>query len=262
MASSTSIDGDGDTFGSLIFMRKKDGYPVPFDLRPGQVTFGGGDNADIRLKIADERLRDMHCFIYIDENGVATVVNKAGDDTVKVNDGPVKKMHVLDHQDAIDVFGKIFLYENENLRCDEVQTGNAVPGSISSRHTIHVLAQKTSPTKSPTLNPRQVYAPVVEDASPATPPNSKGDDAIKTPLNTPGLFEDLRKSVLQSRTRRSGKKEEPAVEESEQNINNKRGRNSSIASQSSVKKRRTITYSVEDASEVEMVEESVESFNN
>ncbi|CAH2003723.1 unnamed protein product [Acanthoscelides obtectus] len=56
---------------------------------------------------------------------------------------------------------------------------------------------------------------------------------------------------LQSRTRRSGKKEEPAVEESEQNINNKRGRNSSIASQSSVKKRRTITYSVEDASEVE-----------
>ncbi|CAH1972715.1 unnamed protein product [Acanthoscelides obtectus] len=111
-------------------------------------------------------------------------------------------------------------------------------------------------------SPRQVYAPVVEDVSPATPPNSKGDDAIKTPLNTPGLFEDLRKSVLQSRTRRSGKKEEPAVEESEQNINNKRGRNSSIASQSSVKKRRTITYSVEDASEVEIVEESVESFNS
>ncbi|CAH1984417.1 unnamed protein product [Acanthoscelides obtectus] len=214
-------------------------------------------------------------------------------------------MHVLNHQDAIDVLGKIFLYENENLRCDEVQTGNAVPG-ISSRNTIHVLAQKKSPTKSPTLKvkspaqrrrsslrhssqmsvieldspekslegkkslnrsslngtPRQVYAPVVEDVSPATPPNSKGDDAIKTPLNTPGLFEDLRKSVLQSRTRRSGKKEEPAVEESEQNINNKRGRNSSIASQSSVKKRRTITYSVEDASEVEIVEESVESFNS
>ncbi|CAH1984411.1 unnamed protein product [Acanthoscelides obtectus] len=303
MASSTSIDGD--TFGSLILIRKKDGYPVPFDLSPGQVTFGGGDNADIRLKIADKRLRDMHCFIYIDENGVATLVNKAGDDTVKVNDRPVKKMHVLNHQDAIDVLGKTFLYENENLRCDEVQTGNAVPG-ISSRNTIHVLAQKKSPTKSPTLKvkspvqrrrsslrhssqmsvieldspekslegkkslnrsslngtPRQVYAPVVEDVSPATPPNSKGDDAIKTPLNTPGLFEDLRKSVLQSRTRRSGKKEEPAVEESEQNINNKRGRNSSIASQSSVKKRRTITYSVEDASEVEIVEESVESFNS
>ncbi|VEN49948.1 unnamed protein product [Callosobruchus maculatus] len=306
--SSDSDSSNDGAFGCLIFIRKKDGFSVPYDLVPGQITIGSADDADVRIKIPDKRLQDLHCLIEIDENGIATLVNKAGDDTVKVNNISVKKFKILQHNDTIDVIGKKIQYANENLLNDKVQPEKPVPASLSSRNreTINIFAQKRSPSKSPTfkvkspsqrrhstkrsppkisdlivldtpdrslgkkspnrssvhVTPKQViYRPIVEDVSPATPPNSKEtDDVFKTPVNTPALFEDIRKSVLQSRTRKSNKQILSADIEKEV-INNKRGRESSVGSQRSVKRRRMM-YSTDNNSEVEVLEESFESFDS
>nr|CAI5822954.1 unnamed protein product [Callosobruchus analis] len=260
--SSSSDSSNSGAFGCLIFIRKKDGFSVPYDLVPGQITIGSADDADVRIKIPDERLQS--------------------------------------HNDMIDVIGKTFEYANENLLNNEVQTEKHVPAKLSSRNreTINIFAEKIpskSPTfkvKSPSQRRRSVrrsphktsdlivldtpdrslskkphngslvsVTPIVEDVSPATPPNSKEtDDVFKTPVNTPALFEDIRKSVLQSRTRKSNRQLVSADIEKDV-ISKKRGRGSSVGSQRSMKRRRMM-YSADNNSEVEVLEESFESFNS
>lgn len=44
------------------------------------------------------------------------------------------------------------------------------------------------------------YKPITEDISPASPVK-RDDSGFKTPFNTPGLFENIRESVLKSRSR-------------------------------------------------------------
>lgn len=46
------------------------------------------------------------------------------------------------------------------------------------------------------------YTPITEDISPASPvTGSRDDGGFKTPFNTPGLFENIKDSVLKSRSR-------------------------------------------------------------
>lgn len=46
------------------------------------------------------------------------------------------------------------------------------------------------------------YKPITEDISPASPVTTGRDDSgFKTPFNTPGLFENIKESVLKSRSR-------------------------------------------------------------
>lgn len=85
------------------------------------------------------------------------------------------------------------------------------------------------------------YKPIVEDITPVTPQgvNLRNESDFKTPSNTPGLFENIKTSVLRSRSRR--RSSNTFVEESnERQVNNvnKRARESTGSNDISPKKRK------------------------
>ncbi|XP_072379536.1 uncharacterized protein [Diabrotica undecimpunctata] len=83
---------------------------------------------------------------------------------------------------------------------------NSLDTSISSRRvrstTVSVvdLTTPTSPKRSRKSSVQ--YQPITEDITPVTPlANTKDEAGFKTPQNTPHVFENIRKSVLKSRSR-------------------------------------------------------------
>lgn len=59
-----------ETLGTLLFFRKnEESKTTPYHLYAGETTIGGSNDADVRLRLTDERLSQIHCVIDVEENG-------------------------------------------------------------------------------------------------------------------------------------------------------------------------------------------------
>lgn len=56
-------------YGKLIFFRKDDSKGPEFTLLEGETTIGGSLQVDIRLKLKNVYLKDIHCHIEVFPNG-------------------------------------------------------------------------------------------------------------------------------------------------------------------------------------------------
>lgn len=64
------MDSRLETLGELIFFRKnEENKGTPYPLYAGETTIGASHNADVRLRINDDRLNAIHCILDVEENG-------------------------------------------------------------------------------------------------------------------------------------------------------------------------------------------------
>ncbi|CAH0555533.1 unnamed protein product [Brassicogethes aeneus] len=108
------MEGDEEC-GFLQFFRKNGELGSPYPLSYGKTTIGSFKDADIRLKINDSRLEQIHCVINVYSEGLATLVNKSQNNPTKVNDEIVTQFKVLNHKDKFEIVGKYFQYFNEHV---------------------------------------------------------------------------------------------------------------------------------------------------
>lgn len=59
--------------GTLLFFRKNGERGTSYPLTVGKTCIGSSDNADIRLKLRDERLEEIHCIIDVTDNGIVSI---------------------------------------------------------------------------------------------------------------------------------------------------------------------------------------------
>lgn len=72
---SSDSDSSLETFGKLFFFRKnEENKGTEYPLYSGETTIGASVDADVRLKLADERLYQIHCIIDVKENGKVSLV--------------------------------------------------------------------------------------------------------------------------------------------------------------------------------------------
>ncbi|KAG5891375.1 hypothetical protein JTB14_020107 [Gonioctena quinquepunctata] len=143
-------------YGSLLFFRKDGGKGTPYPLTEGLTTIGSSQDADVRLKINDDCLEDIHCALDVSETGIATIINKSLKAPVKVNDIIVRNYKVLKDEDIVEIVGKKFQYLNDNISNEEIQKREGtytkkVLTPSNRRKTMAPLLQIKSGKKSPNL---------------------------------------------------------------------------------------------------------------
>lgn len=75
---SSDTDSSMEPLGTLLFFRKnEESKTTPYPLYTGETTIGGSVDADVRLKLTDERLAEIHCVIEVQENGKVSVFTSA-----------------------------------------------------------------------------------------------------------------------------------------------------------------------------------------
>ncbi|CAG9862087.1 unnamed protein product [Phyllotreta striolata] len=131
-------------FGSLSIILKngiKNYY-----LQEDEIKIGSSDEADIRYGNVPG-LESIHCTIIVERNGKATIFNMSKSNPIKVNDEIVEKSHRLQNGDTVDMMGKIFKYnsndvqktpktKNVRLVQSESKYGNPKPATRSSLSSI------------------------------------------------------------------------------------------------------------------------------
>ncbi|CAH1155930.1 unnamed protein product [Phaedon cochleariae] len=180
--SSESTDYSSEMYGSLLIYRN-DGEKGPiYDLSEGTTTIGASTDADIRLKIKDIRLEDIHCLLQVNTNGIAVIFNKSIAAPVTINGDPLvySKNRVLKHEDYFEVLGKKFQYFNDNISEKDYQRSlTAIRKSVAP-----VLQTKTISTKIP-VHQRVLIAnerdKITDYVTPEKCPNRRsGTDGSKT----------------------------------------------------------------------------------
>lgn len=63
-----NLSSDIEAYGSVIFF-KRDGSKMAYPLCSGETTIGSSIDADVRLKVNNALLEDIHCYIEVKENG-------------------------------------------------------------------------------------------------------------------------------------------------------------------------------------------------
>lgn len=67
---STEMNTSFEIYGKLVFLRKnEESKGTPYPLYEGETTIGHSVDADIRLKLNDERLEDIHCIVKVENDG-------------------------------------------------------------------------------------------------------------------------------------------------------------------------------------------------
>lgn len=61
-----------DNYGTLLFFRKNGEPGATYPLTTGKTCIGSSVNADIRLKLKDDRLEEIHCIIDVTDNGIVS----------------------------------------------------------------------------------------------------------------------------------------------------------------------------------------------
>ncbi|KAJ8982119.1 hypothetical protein NQ317_002845 [Molorchus minor] len=115
------MNSNDEMYGTLLFFRRDGRAGTNYPLCGGKTTIGSSTEADIRLKLNDDRLELIHCVIDVNQNGIATLVNQSVAAPVKVNTINVRKYKVLNHEDRIELIGKQFQYLNEVISVEDVE---------------------------------------------------------------------------------------------------------------------------------------------
>lgn len=67
---SSDTDSTAETLGTLLFFRKnEESKTTLYPLYAGETIIGGSNDADVRLKLTDDRLAEIHCIVDVQENG-------------------------------------------------------------------------------------------------------------------------------------------------------------------------------------------------
>lgn len=66
------MSGEEEKYGSLLFFRKTGEPGTSYPLVVGKTCIGSSSDADIRLKLKDERLEEIHCIIDVTKTGIVS----------------------------------------------------------------------------------------------------------------------------------------------------------------------------------------------
>lgn len=73
---SNKMDSSLETYGHLFFFRKNDeSKGASYPLCAGDTNIGRSLDADVRLKLSDNRLEEIHCIIKVEESGKVSTLN-------------------------------------------------------------------------------------------------------------------------------------------------------------------------------------------
>ncbi|XP_056634499.1 uncharacterized protein LOC130443744 [Diorhabda sublineata] len=120
MDSFEESDSSEQENGFLLFLKRNSDEGTLYPLSEGTTTIGASLNADVRIKLEDVRLEAIHCVIEVNENRIATIINKSSKYPITVNNSIVRKARILRHEDLIEIFGKRIQYKNEFLTEQEI----------------------------------------------------------------------------------------------------------------------------------------------
>ncbi|XP_018560952.1 uncharacterized protein LOC108903306 [Anoplophora glabripennis] len=189
-----------DKYGSLMFFRKTGEPGTSYPLVKGKTCIGSSIDANIRLKLKDERLEEIHCIIDVTQNGIATILNKSRVFPICVNTVSVSKFKVLYNEDEIDLIGKKFKYVNDNVSREDVEKhqaslSKAIGTPLKKRQSVAPVVNIQSTKKTPNFKTKSTVQkkPIARKSS-----NGKGRES-SMPERNPGKSRDLERPKTTSK---------------------------------------------------------------